>query len=56
MIENVHSVCINTEPGFDIPDGAVWCVMGYAFGATGIGFSPVGASNIEQDDGKVYTK
>ena len=40
----------------DIPDGAVWSVTGNAFGATGIGFVPVGASNVFPDNEQVYTK
>lgn len=42
--------------GVDIPDGKVLCVQGNALGATGIGFTPVGGSNINTNKMEVYTK
>ena len=42
--------------GVVLAGGAVWSVTGNAFGATGIGFVPVGASNVFPDNEQVYTK
>jgi len=42
--------------GVDLPDSGVLCVQGNALGYTGIGFAPVGASNINTNNSEVYTR